>query len=117
MVGIRGSMPGDGQAHDSMYMSFRLQYLGPGGQWVDLLSGATPAYTAVGAAGSVRQGGVSFQLAPKAGRAVTMRGVVDFQWRRGRTILYTAARTTAAGHASRVGADPAGYSTASCVIG
>ncbi len=26
-VGVRGSMPGDGNAHDRMYMSFRLQYL------------------------------------------------------------------------------------------
>jgi len=26
-VGIRGSMPGDGQSHDRMYMSFRLQYM------------------------------------------------------------------------------------------
>src|ERR1039458_5744088 len=26
-LGIRGSMPGDAQAHDTMYMRFRLQYM------------------------------------------------------------------------------------------
>src|ERR1700719_1884116 len=36
-VGIRGSMPGDGQGRDRMYMSFRLQYLdSASGRWVNL---------------------------------------------------------------------------------
>jgi hypothetical protein len=73
---------------------------------------------AVGRGGSVRQGGRSFQLVPKAGRpASTLRGVVDYQWRRGRRVLQSASRPTSAGHASRAGADPPGFSAASCVIG
>src|SRR5271170_1853376 len=41
-VGIRGSMPGDGHARDSMYMSFRLQYLDSATKgWINLSSGAS----------------------------------------------------------------------------
>ncbi len=117
-VGIRGSMPGDGHAHDSMYMSFRLQYLSASGRWVNLASGASSGFVAVGSGASARQGGTSFELKPVAGKpAVTLRGVVDFQWRRGRTILVSGAEPTAAGHRSLAGADPANYSAATCIIG
>jgi hypothetical protein len=118
-VGIRGSMPGDGQAHDKMYMSFRLQYLNTTtSTWINLVSGATPSFEAVGAAGSARQDGASFQLVPVAGKpAATLRGVVDFQWRRGGKVLYSATRTTSAGHKSLAGAEPADYTAATCVIG
>ena len=114
-VGIRGSMPGDGQGHDRMYMSFRLQYLdGASGHWVNLVA-ASSSYAAVGAGKAARQGGRSFQLV--AGKsAFTLRGVVDFQWRRGSTVLQSAARTTTAGHHSLAGADPAGFSAATCPI-
>jgi hypothetical protein len=118
-VGVRGSMPGDKHPHDRMYMSFRLQYLEPtSGKWVDLARGVTPRYAYVGPGGQVRQGGSSFQLVPKAGQpAYTLRGVVDYQWRRAGKVLQSISRTTSAGHKSVSGADPAGYSAASCVIG
>lgn len=117
-VGIRGSMPGDGKAHDRMYMSFRLQYLSSTGQWVNLVKGATPSFVAVGTGASARQGGASFQLQPVAGKpASTLRGVVDFEWRRGKTVLVSSALATSAGHKSLAGADPANFSAASCVIG
>jgi hypothetical protein len=117
-VGIRGSMPGDGHAHDRMYMSFRLQYLDASRQWVDLASGASSGFVAVGGGASARQGGTSFELKPVAGRpAVTLRGVVDFQWRRGRTVAMSGAQATSAGHRSLAGAEPANYSAATCVIG
>ena len=92
-VGIRGSMPGDRHSHDKMYMSFRLQYLNASKQWVDLSSGASSSFVAVGSGASARQGGTSFELKPVAGKpAVTLRGVVDFQWRRGSTVLASGAR-------------------------
>jgi hypothetical protein len=118
-VGIRGSMPGDGHAHDSMYMSFRLQYLDSATKsWVNLASGASSGFVAVGSGASARQGGTSFELKPVAGRpAATLRGVVDFQWRRGKTILVSGAEPTASGHLSLAGADPASYSAATCIIG
>jgi hypothetical protein len=117
-VGIRGSMPGDRHRGDTMFMSFRLQYMdATSKRWINLASAAT-AFVAVGHASSVRQGGRSFQLVPKAGRpAATLRGVVDFQWRRGKRVMQSGARPTSAGHSSRAGADPPGFSAASCVIG
>jgi len=48
-VGIRGSMPADGHAHDRCYMSFRLQYMDATGKhWVDLASPKSPIYVYVG---------------------------------------------------------------------
>jgi hypothetical protein len=118
-VGIRGSMPGDGRARDRMYMSFRLQYQSSTTKaWTDLLKAASPSWVAVGAGASARQGGFSFTLKPMAGKpAVVLRGVVDFQWRRGGTVRVSAARVTTAGHKSVTGADPRGYSAATCTIG
>ena len=118
MLGIRGSMPGDGKAGDRMYMSFRLQYLDKTTMhWVDLAS-ASPTFVAVGGGGSARQGGRSFVIAPVAGKpAFSLRGVVSFQWRRGRRVLLSAARPTTAGRQALAGADPAGFSAASCLIG
>jgi len=117
-VGIRGSMPGDGQIGDRMYMSFRLQYLNLSNRWVDLSSGAAPSFVAVGGSAAAREGGSSFQLVPVAGKpASQLRGVVDFQWRRGKSVLLSAARPTVAGHKSVAGADPVGFSAASCLIG
>jgi hypothetical protein len=117
-VGIRGSMPGDGQTNQKMYMSFRLQYLNASKQWVDLSSAASSGFVAVGGAASARQGGTSFELKPVAGQAaVTLRGVVDFQWRHAKTVILSATRTTAVGHKSLAGADPAGFSAETCVIG
>jgi hypothetical protein len=117
-VGIRGSMPGDGSAHDKMYMSFRLQYMDASKRWVDLANGASPSFVAVGSASSARQGGSSFELKPMKGKpAVTMRGVVDFQWRHGKTIVMSTATPTSAGHKAVVGAEPANFSAATCVIG
>jgi hypothetical protein len=118
-VGIRGSMPPDGRARDQMYMSFRLQYEeARTGRWYDLPGNANPQFIDVGAGASVRQGGSSFQLQPKAGRpAFTLRGVVDYQWRHAGHIIQTATRATTAGHMSLAGADPAGYTAAGCLIG
>jgi hypothetical protein len=117
-VGIRGSMPGDGHPHDTMYMSFRLQYLDSATKsWINLSSGASSGFVAVGSGASARQGGTSFELKPVAGKpAVKLRGVVDFQWRRGRTIVVSGAAPTAAGHLSLAGADPTNYSAATCLI-
>lgn len=118
-VGVRGSMPGDGQARDTMYMSFRLQYEdGATGKWIDLESVTAPVFVAVGTGKTARQAGRSFQLVPVAGKPpFTLRGVVSFQWRHGTTIVHTVSRPTTTGQLSLAGADPAGFSAAACVIG
>ena len=116
-VGIRGSMPGDGHGEDRMYMSFRLQMRDRRtGAYRDL--GPAGAFLAVGAGGSPRQGGTSFVIRPVSGQPpLTLRGLVQFQWRRGGTVIASASRTTTAGHRSLAGADPASYSAASCLVG
>jgi len=117
-VGIRGSMPGDHQAHDKMYMRFRLQYMNAATKtWTDL-SKASASYAPVGSGASARQAGRSFQLNPVAGQpAFTLRGVVSFEWRHGSTVLAQASRATSAGRDSLAGSDPVGFSAASCLIG
>jgi hypothetical protein len=118
-LGVRGSMPGDGEAHDTMYMRFRLQYLDASTKaWVDLANGVSPHFASVGTGASARQGGRSFQLSPVAGQpAVTMRGVVTFQWRHDASVLAQISRPTTPERKALAGSDPAGFSAASCVIG
>jgi hypothetical protein len=117
-VGIRGSMPGDRQTHDTMYMRFRLQYMSTTTKtWTDL-SKASASYTEVGSGSAARQAGRSFQLNPVSGQPPFMlRGVVSFEWRRGKTVLAQVSRTTSAGRKSLAGSDPAGFSAATCQIG
>jgi hypothetical protein len=117
-VGIRGSMPGDGQSHDKMYMRFRLQYLDTTTkQWADLTKSAS-GYVSVGTGASARQAGRSFQLSPVVGQpAFTLRGVVVFQWRQGTSVVAQISRPTSGGRESLAGADPAGFSAAHCLIG
>ena len=116
-VGIRGSMPSDGQPRDAMLMRFRLQYMDPTvKRWVDL-AGAASAFIAVGSARTARQAGRSFVLyAPPAGGSYTLRGVVSFQWRRGSRLVGAISRSSSAGHRSVSGADPANFSAAVCHI-
>jgi hypothetical protein len=113
-VGVRGSMPGDGRATDSMYMRFRLQYVNAAGQWADVANGPVPSFVAVGSARITRQLGRSFQVRPQ--RALTLRGVVSFQWRHGSRVLASATRVSTAGRESLKGSDPAGFSAATCRI-
>lgn len=116
-VGVRGSMPGDGQSHDTLYMRFRLQYMDTTTKlWVDLSAAATN-FIAVGPAKDARQGGGSFRLVPVAGKpAFILRGVVSFQWRHGRSVLFAISRPTTAGRQSLAGADPQGFSASTCQI-
>lgn len=118
-VGVRGSMPGDKHSHDKMYMRFRLQYMNTATKhWADLSSARSPHFVFVGPGGGVRQGGRSFQLLPRPGKpAVELRGVVEYQWRRGSTVIQSVSRPTGAGHKSVAGADPPDYSASSCSLG
>jgi hypothetical protein len=116
-IGIRGSMPGDGQPHDAMFMRFRLQYMDlTVHHWTDLAH-ADSGFLPVGTSRSARQAGRSFVLfPPSSGAAYTLRGVVSFEWRRGSTLLGAMSRATRPGHQSLAGADPPNYSAATCRI-
>jgi hypothetical protein len=115
-VGIRGSMPSDAHEKDAMYMRFQLQYLDAGTQrWVDLGSSADSGFVSIGSAATTRQAGRTFELVPSS-TTYTLRGYVEFQWRRAGKTVHSVARTTVAGHTSVAGADPANFSAAQCVI-
>jgi len=113
-IGVRGSMPGDGHPSDTLYMRFRVQYQEPSShKWADVAHGADSGFLKVGAAQTARQAGRSFQFAG-SGQSFTLRGYVTFQWRRGGAVMGTISRPTEGGHTSLAGADPKGYSAASC---
>jgi hypothetical protein len=111
-------MPGDGHPKDLMYMRFRVQYFDTTTKkWLNLSQGADSGFTKVGTAQLARQAGRSFQFAPASSKsAFSLRGEVVFQWRRGTTVLLTAPVPTTAGHRSLAGADPRGYSAATCTL-
>lgn len=117
-IGIRGSMPGDGSTKDTLYMRFRVQYLDPTSKrWIYVAHGADSGFLKVGSANVTRQAGRSIQFSPASGRpAYTLRGVVTFQWRRGAAVVLSSTRLTSAGHRSVAGADPKGYSAATCTL-
>jgi len=97
-------------------MRFQLQYLNATThKWIDLGSSADSGFIAVGRAVTVRQAGRTFELVASSS-SYTMRGYVEFQWRRSGKTVHWVARTTAAGHTSLAGADPANFSAATCVI-
>jgi hypothetical protein len=115
-IGIRGSMPSDGHKGDTLYMRFRVQYEEASSkQWLYVAKNADSGFQLVHSAGAASQAGRNFQLVPAAG-AFTLRGVVSFQWRRGARVVYATTRVTTAHHESLAGADPSGFSTATCTI-
>jgi hypothetical protein len=117
-IGIRGSMPGDGHPKDLMYMRFRVQYLDAAKkEWLNLSKGGDSGMLKLGSSALTRQGGFSVELAPVAGTpSFTLRGYITYQWRRGATVLQSATRLTTSGHTSLAGADPRGFSAATCKL-
>lgn len=114
-VGVRASMPGTRRV-GGMTVEFRLQWFRAAARkWSDALS---PVRVALGSARAARrETGVTWRLrAPAAGRSMTLRGIVTFEWREGRRTLLRLRRTTTAGRSPSAGSDPKGYSAASCVI-
>jgi len=116
VVGVRGSMPGDGEPKDSMYMRFRLEYFEATTQkWLELGHGADSGTLAVGLANTARQYGRSFTLAAPT-KSVKLRGLVSFEWVRDKRTVYSTQRVTSAGRKSLAGADPVGYSASTCLL-
>jgi hypothetical protein len=118
VIGIRAAMPGLGQ-RAAGHMRFSVQYRSrTDGAWRDVGPGADSGWHRVG---SIRrralESGWSFAFRPPpAGERHVLRGVVRFEWRRGRRVLRAAREVTEAGHRSTTGADPPGYSAATCEI-
>ncbi len=115
-IGIRGSMPGDGHRGDVIYMRFLVQSLDASThRWNYVGEHADSGFVAVGSAALTRQAGRSFQFKPTA-TPFTLRGMVEFQWHHaGRTVRSVYLPTTAS-HTSLAGAEPKGFSAATCVL-
>jgi hypothetical protein len=114
-LGIRASMPGTPRGA-RLSMRFRVQYRDRDGDWVDV-KGADSGWRRLGTgrSGPV-ESGWSFKFEPPSD-AVVMRGVVRFRTRRGDSLPRHAEVATEAGHRSSAGADPVGYSAATCTLG
>lgn len=114
-IGLRASMPGT-RRRGSMAVAFRLQWFRTASRtWRDALR---PARVPLGSARAARrETGVTWSLrSPAAGRRLTLRGIVTFEWREGRRLLLRVRRVTSAGRRPSAGSDPKGYSAARCVI-
>ena len=113
-IGIRASMPGTPKGA-RLSMRFRVQYRS-GDDWKDV-DDADSGWVSVGTAkGTAVEYGWSFTFA-RSSQQTVLRGVVKFRWRRGDTLPKQSEVATESGHKSSAGADPAGYSAATCALG
>lgn len=116
-MGIRGAMPGL-ERPSSMYMRFRVQYRDAKGRWRLIRRGADSGWQRVAAGrGGEHDAGWTFEFRPPAaGGAHVLRGVVRFEWRRGRRVVGAARAITEGGHPGTAGADPEDFSAPTCEI-
>jgi hypothetical protein len=117
-IGIRASMPGTGRRKQTMWMRFQVQYRSPSDRrWKRFTAGDTDSgWVKVGHAGyKARQSGYLFDFDPAKGDTYVLRGLVRFQWRRGRRVVHRARELTSAGHHVSF-ADPKDYSRKRCEI-
>jgi hypothetical protein len=116
-VGIRASMPGTGVRSERMFMSFRVQYRDAKGHWLFVPGVASGPRDVGSAAARVRQSGFDFPFVrPPGSSSTVVRGAVRLEWRRHRRAVATVRIHTTAGHSTAAGADPPGYSAATCRI-
>ena len=120
-LGVRASMPGNGTS-ERMYVRIHVQYRDPRtGRFRDLGGRLSSPWLLAGSARfKHRQVGYTFAFAaPEPGRSYVLRARVQFQWRkrRGRrlAVVRRARAVTRAGHRA-AGADPRGFSAATCVL-
>jgi hypothetical protein len=114
-IGIRASMPGTPKGV-RLSMRFRVQYQVDADTWADVKD-ADSGWRVLGAAKGVpAESGWSFSF-DKPTKAVTLRGVVRFRWRKGDQLPRSAEIATEGGHRSAAGSDPVGYSAATCSLG
>jgi hypothetical protein len=116
-LGIRVSMPGSGDAGERMFVRLRVQYRGRSGNWRAAGPQADSGWLDLGSGRArAREAGRTFTIRAPAAGAFVLRGVAVFQWRRGDAVVRRERKLTRAGHPGTAGADPAGYSAATCTI-
>jgi hypothetical protein len=114
-MGIRASMPGTGRAKHDMFMRFTIQYRAADRRWRRVSRRGTSDFIYVGSgAARARQGGWTVRFARSTPRPQLLRGVVSFYWR-GRGKIFRRTRVVTEGdHPTTAGADPRGFSAATC---
>lgn len=117
-IGIRASMPGSRSGAEVRWMRFVVEYYSQSEErWYRLADGGDSGFLRVGKGRRPKQFGRSLRIVPKAGEPVLVRGRVFFQWRtEGGEVLQSESARTRRGHRSNAGADPPGYSAATCTI-
>jgi hypothetical protein len=119
-IGIRGSMPGSGDRAEAMFMRFQVQYFTPvDSLWHNLGWAADSGFVEVGSAKyRTRQSGRTFTITPpRTGAApYLLRGAVTFEWREDGEVVRHARKHTSSGHPNTAGADPVGFTAATCSI-
>jgi hypothetical protein len=112
-VGIRASMPGTPRG-TGRRMRFRVQWR-DGDVWRYVAGADSGWRTLKRARGRAIESGWGFEFVPPA-KPITFRGVVRFRWLRDGRVVGRALEITETGHRSTTGADPEGYSAATCSI-
>ena len=118
-IGIRGSMPGSGDKAEVMFMRFQVQFFDADDAHWHSLAGADSGFVEVGSARyKSRQSGNTFTITPPPAGAPPhlLRGVVTFEWREDGVAVRRARKSTTAAHPNTAGADPAGFTAATCSI-
>jgi len=114
-VGVRVSVPNRRDA--DQWLRIRVQFFDTSRHaWRVVRTGGDTGFSRLSRGGGRFFGGTTFTVTPpKAGSSITLRGLADIQWRRGRRVLSAAQVTTRGGHVD--GNDPLlQVSSATCVI-
>ena len=118
VLGVRASMPGNGTSQ-TMWMRFRASYFDRSTEtWHSVGGESVSPWVKVGDARyRSRQAGRKFRIDPPAPTTTfVVRGLVQFQWRRGRKVVRRAKQKTLSGHPTGRHGDPRGYSAGVCEI-
>ena len=117
-IGIRGSMPTNGDTRETQWMRFQVQFQSADdNRWHNVPEGGDSGFISVGQARDrARQAGRSFRISPRKGETVLLRGRISFEWRLRGAVTRRAWRLTRGGHRSSAGADPPDYTAATCTI-
>lgn len=117
-IGIRASMPGSGIRSERMYMRFQVQFYAKADRkWHNVGKAGDSGFRSVGSGKyAQRQSGRNFTIKPPTDGAYRLRGAVTFEWREGDRVVRRARKRTTSGHGRTRGADPKGFSAASCVV-
>jgi hypothetical protein len=117
VLGIRASMPGNGTTQ-TMWMRFRASYFDRSTErWRDVEGGRSPWVKVGDARFRSRQAGRKFTIDPPVPTTShVVRGLVEFQWRRGTKVVRRRKQKTLSGHPTGTFGDPRGYSAGVCEI-